>query len=260
MAKIFIGTSGYSYKDWIGPVYPEGTKQADFLKIYAEQFDVVELNFSYYRQPEAGLMEKLLRMTGDDFKFSIKAYKGLTHEITHDPSLETSRFKEGIAPLIEASQLGAVLLQFPYSFHYTRESRKYLQNLCAQLQGVPLSIEFRNNEWLKDSVYKTLREYNIAIVSVDEPDLPKLLKPSDRTTATFSYIRFHGRNKKMWWHGDNTTRYDYLYTEQELEAWIPRIQCMAARTTTLFIFFNNHRNGQAVINARQLQELLKIAT
>ncbi|MGA1869410.1 MAG: DUF72 domain-containing protein [bacterium] len=257
MTKILIGTSGYSYKDWVGPVYPQGTKQGDYLKFYARQFDTVELNFSYYRQPDANVMEKLLKMTKEDFMFSIKAYKGLTHEINDAPSREITRFQEGIRPLIEASQLGSVLLQFPYSFHYTSESRKYLYNLCSQLEGLPLSIEFRNNEWLKESVYQTLRENNIAFVCVDEPELPRLLKPTDITTASFSYIRFHGRNKKNWWHGDNTTRYDYLYNEQELGEWVPRIQSMAERTTILFIFFNNHRNGQAVINALQLKKLIE---
>ena len=256
MGQIFIGTSGYSYKEWVGPVYPQGTNQRDFLPCYAAEFSVVELNFSYYRQPEAIMMARMMEKTPEDFLFTIKGYQGLTHEIPSDLHAEAAQFKEGISPLREASRLGAVLLQFPYRFHYTLENRQYLQRLCGEFKNVPLAIEFRNSEWLRDSVYDGLHERDIALICVDEPDLPKLLKPSDRVTAHFAYIRFHGRNKKDWWTGDNRTRYDYLYNDQELLEWVPRIRSMAERVNTLFLFFNNHWKGQAVLNARRMRELL----
>lgn len=256
MKKILIGTSGYSYKEWVGPIYPKTLRQNDFLKFYAKEFNIVELNFSYYRQPEASTISKMVGATGDNFIFCIKAHKSLTHAITNDVRIQAAQFKEGILPLIESSKLGAVLLQFPYSFHYNNEGRKYLQKLCDEFANLPLAIEFRNSEWLKDSVYNTLKKFNVALVSLDEPDLPKLIKPSDRTTAHFSYTRFHGRNKKMWWGGDNRTRYDYLYSDGELEEWIPRIQSIIEKVNILFIFFNNHYKGQAVMNARRLKELL----
>lgn len=149
-----------------------------------------------------------------------------------------------------------MLLQFPYRFHYIIENRQYLQRLCAEFENVPLSIEFRHSEWLRDSVYDALQQLDIALICVDEPNLPKLLKPSDRVTAHFAYIRFHCRNKKNWWAGDNRTRYDYLYNDQELLEWVPRVRSMAERVNTLFIFFNNHWKGQAVLNARRMRELL----
>ena len=256
MKKLFIGTSGYSYKEWVGPIYPKTAKSGDFLKLYAREFNIVELNFSYYRQPEARTISKMVETTGDDFLFCIKAHKSLTHEIKGDLLDQAAKFKEGILPLIEASKLGAVLLQFPYSFHYNIENRKYLQKLYYEFENLPLAIEFRNSEWLKDSVYNTLENLDMALVCLDEPDLPRLIKPSDRVTAHFSYIRFHGRNKKMWWSGDNRTRYDYLYSEEELCEWIPRIESIIEKVNILFIFFNNHYKGQAVINARRLKELL----
>jgi len=257
MANIYIGTSGYSYKDWVGPFYPAKTKQQDFLKLYANEFNTVELNFTYYRQPEAKTIAGMVEATHEDFLFTIKAYQGLTHEISSDPHKEAIQFREGISPLIETSKLGAVLLQFPYHFHYTDENRRYLQRLCSEFENLPLTIEFRNSEWLKESVYETLQKIDIALASVDEPDLPKLLKPTDRVTAHFSYIRFHGRNRENWWTGDNRTRYDYLYNDQELREWIPRIKSIAGRVKTLFIFFNNHQKGQAVVNTQRLKKLLE---
>ena len=196
MGQMFIGTSGYSYKEWVGPVYPPGTNQRDFLRLYAGEFSVVELNFSYYHQPEARVMTRMMEATPDSFLFTIKGYQGLTHEISSDLHAEAAQFKEGISPLVEASRLGAVLLQFPYRFHYTIDNRRYLQRLCSEFENVPLAVEFRHQEWLRESVYDTLHELDIALICVDEPNLPKLIKPSDRVTAHFSYIRFHGRNKK----------------------------------------------------------------
>jgi len=256
MANLVIGTSGYSYKEWIGSVYPEGTNQKDFLKLYAREFHGVELNFSYYRQLEARTIAKMLEIVPQGFLFTIKAYKGLTHEISDNPHTEAVQFKQGVLPMLETSSLGAVLLQFPYRFHYTLENRRYLQKLCSEFEAVPLAIEFRNREWLKESVYDTLRKLDIALACLDEPDLPNLIRPSDVVTAHFSYVRFHGRNKENWWTGDNRMRYDYLYSDQELVDWIPRIRSLAGRVHTLFVFFNNHWKGQAVLNARRMGELL----
>ncbi|MGA1874230.1 MAG: DUF72 domain-containing protein [bacterium] len=143
MRNLILGTSGYSYKEWIGPVYPEGTNRKDFLKLYAREFNGVELNFSYYRQPEARTMAKMLEIVPQGFLFTIKAYRGLTHEISDDPHAEAVQFRQGVRPMLETSSLGAVLLQFPYSFHYSLENRRYLQKLCSEFEAVPLAIEFR---------------------------------------------------------------------------------------------------------------------
>ncbi len=102
-----------------------------------------------------------------------------------------------------------------------------------------------------------MQKQDIAFTCLDEPDLPKLIRPSEVVTAHFGYIRFHGRNKKEWWAGDNRTRYDYLYSDQELQEWLPRIQHMTRKAETLFVFFNNHWKGQAVLNAGRLKELLR---
>ena len=255
-ARILIGTSGYSYDDWVGPVYPEGTPKSEFLPFYARQFPVVELNFSYYQQPGARALAAMVDSTPDGFQFALKAHRSMTHEITETWEKDIATFREGIRPLIESHRLAAVLLQFPYSFGYTPESRRRLAELCARLEGLPLAVEFRKSDWMQQRVREGLRERGVALVSVDEPRLPRLPEPSAETTTDLAYIRFHGRNAANWWTGDNASRYDYLYTSDELSEWTQRVKAIFARARTMLIFFNNHFRGQAVENARQFREIL----
>jgi uncharacterized protein YecE (DUF72 family) len=257
MAKIIVGTSGYSYKDWVGPFYPAGTKEAEFLSYYEKQFGYVELNFSYYAMPSPMAIDSMAKKTGEDFLFGIKAHKSLTHEI--DPTAseaQATEFRKGVAPLVERGKLAVILFQFPYSYHYTDDNRRFLDKICTWFSGYPIAVEFRNTEWLKDSVIDALKERNAAIVNVDEPALPKLLPSTENVTSELAYIRFHGRNKKDWWEGTNVTRYDYLYTDSEMEEWVPRIERMLTLAKILIVAFNNHFNAQAVKNAGRLREIL----
>jgi uncharacterized protein YecE (DUF72 family) len=257
MDKIYIGTSGYSYKDWIGSVYPQNTMQNEFLSVYSSMFNFVELNFSYYTQPKKQIIQRMVDNTKEGFLFAIKAHKTLTHEITEKTDSEMDIFMSGIEPLIEGSRLAAVLMQFPYSFHYNDETRMHLDKVCRYFENLPLAVEFRNDEWNKESVLNEFRKRNICIVNVDEPDLPKLPGPDDAVTSELGYIRFHGRNKENWWKGTNTSRYDYLYSEDELESWIPRIKNIVKKVKILIVAFNNHYKGQAVKNAKDLTGLLE---
>lgn len=256
MSKIYIGTSGYSYKDWVGPVYPPGTSQNDFLHLYAKEFPIVELNFSYYRMPDRNMLERMLSKTGEEFIFSIKAHKSLTHERDEKSGENAKAFKEQIHPLLDSNRIGAILFQFPYSFHYTVENRKYLDTLSREFEGFPAAFEFRSNEWIKESVFNSLTTRGISFVNVDEPELPKLIAPSEIVTSDPGYIRFHGRNKKYWWKGTNITRYDYLYEKEELTGWISKIEKIIEKVKILLISFNNHYKGQAVQNAKILKNLL----
>lgn len=254
---VLIGTSGYSYKDWLGVVYPPDTAAKDYLVAYEKIFSFTELNFSYYRQPDPRTIEQMVHKTQDDFIFSIKAHRSITHEITDSYENDVKLFKEGVRPLIQAGKLGAILIQFPHSFHYTADSRKHLLAVCKSFENLPVAIEFRNDEWQKESVYNGMKDYNIAFVNVDEPDLEKLPKPSAIVTSHFAYIRFHGRNDANWWKGDNASRYDYLYNENELSEWIPKITKIAEKSTRVIIAFNNHWKGQAVTNAKAMKNLLQ---
>ena len=257
MPRILIGTSGYSYDDWVGPVYPPGAEKRDFLALYAREFPIVELNFSYYQQPSAHTLERMVASTDAGFLFAVKAHRSMTHEIGETWEKDIATFREGIRPLVDANRLAAVLLQFPYSFAYSTEARSRLAALCERLAGLPLAVEFRKSEWLRDQVFHGLRERGVALVSVDEPDLPRLVRPSTEVTADFAYIRFHGRNAANWWTGDNATRYDYRYSPEELAEWVERIRAILERARLLMIFFNNHRRGMAAQNAREMKALLE---
>jgi uncharacterized protein YecE (DUF72 family) len=255
--SILVGTSGYSYKEWVGPVYPPGTPQGHYLRCYAGMFPVVELNFSFYRQPEPAMLERMLDTSGGKLGFAVKAFRELTHEIAPEGWKAVSdHFREGIRPLGEAGRLEAVLLQFPYSFHYTRVNREYLARLVDRMAGAPLAVEFRNAEWFLDRVFEGMRKAGLALVCVDEPKLPKLPPPVHEVTAPTGYVRLHGRNAAQWWEGEDQRRYDYLYSDDELREWLPRIAAMAEKASRLLVFFNNHWRGQAAQNAKRLMELI----
>lgn len=254
--SVAVGTSGYSYQDWVGPVYPPDTPKQAFLAHYAKEFSFTELNFSYYTQPRAATLERMVENTPEDFLFAIKAHRSLTHEVQEHSEADIQRFRQGITPLLESSRLAAVLLQFPYSFHYTPDQRRYLDRTCRSLEDLPLAVEFRNTDWFRESVYRAFRDRGIAFVNVDTPDLPNLPEPTALVTSDMAYIRFHGRNREQWWGGDAASRYDYLYSEDELSTWIDRIMAIVGKVKVLFITFNNHFRGQAVTNARMLRTLL----
>ena len=253
---IWIGTSGYSYKDWKSVFYPETVGTERYLEHYSRTFPFVELNFSYYRQPEAGMIERMVERTPEGFMFTIKAHQSLTHLRDREWTAAADRYKEGIEPLLSASRLGGILFQFPYSFHRTVENRRYLGNLTDFFGGYPLFVEFRGKEWQNGEVYASLAERDIGIVNTDNPEMEGLPEKAAAVTSSRGYIRFHGRNREAWWKGDNVSRYDYLYADEELQEWVERIRKMLEKVAVLYIAFNNHHKGQAVTNALQLREKL----
>ena len=257
MAKILIGTSGYSYTEWIGPVYPEGTKQKDFLNCYSGLFPTVELNFTYYKMPEAKNLAKMLVDGGPNLTFSIKAHQTLTHKI--DPAQwegEAKNYLSAIEPMLIDGRLEAVLFQFPYSFHYTPENRTYLDKLLKYFKEVPVAVEFRTADWCITKVIEGMKSREVPLVSLDMPELPKLPPTMDVVTAPLAYIRLHGRNKDAWWGKDDHARYDYLYNDNEVEAWAARIQRITEQADRILVYFNNHPFGKAVRNAQTLEKLL----
>jgi uncharacterized protein YecE (DUF72 family) len=155
----------------------------------------------------------------------------------------------------EADRLLAVLVQLPYSFHHTPDNRNYLARLLSALAPLPLAVEFRNDEWQTERVFDELERRGASVVMVDRPELPGLPPVSDRVTGNFAYARFHGRNAEAWWSGDATSRYDYLYSVDELANAVPRLRRMA-KAERVLIAFNNHARGNAVRNARELKSII----
>ncbi|MBN1849941.1 MAG: DUF72 domain-containing protein [Deltaproteobacteria bacterium] len=258
MTNILIGTSGFSYQDWHEVFYPKEMDPKDYLTFYSHQFQVLELNFSYYRIPDARLARQMLVNSEERMEFVIKANRQMTHEISNRSLSEIlPLFMKGISPFIEAGKMGAVLLQFPQGFHYLPANRVYLKSLIEALAPIPAVVEFRQKEWLRESVFKSLKDLNAGFVCVDEPALPALIPPMFIHTSRIGYVRFHGRNKKNWYGTDATKRYDYLYSNEELREWVPRIRKLAEDTDKLYVFFNNHARAQAVNNARMLINMLE---
>ncbi len=258
MTEILIGTSGYYYDDWKGVFYPDDLPKSGYLEFYTNHFKTVELNYTYYKLPDARQSGQMVSRSGGKIEFVVKAFRGLTHEISVDLINEIlPRFIEGIAPFADSAVLAGILLQFPQSFHYTPENRIYLKSLIDGLAPLPVFVEFRGKDWLKEKVFDALRELDTGFVCVDEPDLPSLIPPFSISTSKFAYIRFHGRNKKNWYGTDAAKRYDYLYSEKQLREWLPRIAELKKNTEKLYVFFNNHARSQAVTNAKMLINLLK---
>ncbi len=254
---IYIGTSGFSYDDWVGPYYPDGLEKKDWLEFYAREFKTLEINFTYYRMPTARTLAQMAQKVPADFSFTVKTTKEMTHTRDADPAL-FEEFIGALAPLREQNKFGAVLAQFPASFHNTPENVDYIKAFREHWGEVPVVVEFRNANWLKEEVFALLRELGLGFCSVDEPRLKGLLPPIARATADVAYVRFHGRNAKKWWqHEQAYERYDYTYSAEELQEWTPKIQQLNQAAEKTFVFANNHYRGQGIQTARQLKLLLQ---
>ena len=259
MAKILIGTCGYSYNEWVGPVYPEGTKREQFLPLYASRFRTVEIDYTYYGIPKAQNIQKMVE-DGPGLTFAIKAHQSLTHKIDSAKwKDEAKAYVQAIEGFREKGCLEAVLFQFPYSFHYEDENRRYLGKILSEFSGIRAAVEFRNAEWLNNKAIDGLKERGVALVGLDMPELQGLPPTTDVVTAPLAYFRLHGRNKEAWWGSDSTARYDYLYNDSELEAVVERIKQIIVKADRVVIYFNNHARGQAVKNAETLIKILEKA-
>ena len=253
---IRVGTSGFSYRDWEGPFYPEGLPDRDKLAFYAQEFDTVEINYSFYKVPTAQTLEAMADKTPPGFLFAIKAHREMTHE-REDTEAVAARFREALTPWIERDCLACILLQFPPSFHCTPENLDVLRSLRERLEGLPTVAEFRHVCWVSGRVFQQLRQLDMGICCVDQPRLTSLLPPFGVTTSDIAYVRLHGRNAAKWWdHDEAWERYDYSYSREELEPWAVKAREMATNTRLTLLYANNHWMGQAVDTARQLKLLL----
>ncbi len=253
---IHIGTSGYSFKDWKGPFYPIKITNQEMLEFYSRHFKVVEINATYYAIPKPRTFENMAERTPEDFQFMVKANGGMTHERTDNQSV-FDEFETAIQPLVEADKLKGILAQFPWSFKNNEENRKYLRTYRDRLAEYPLITEFRHISWISEPLFGFLRELGISYCAVDEPNLPGLVPPRVEATSALGYVRLHGRNAETWWGGDAAQRYNYLYSEQELKEWVPKVKQLATSTQETYVFFNNCHAGAAAKNAKTMQDMLQ---
>lgn len=254
-APVKVGTSGYSFDDWKGPFYPAKLNKSRMLDYYAQFFNTVEINATYYRIPPARTFESMIERTGEKFEFFVKAHESATHKREQFPS-ETPVYLEAIKPLVESGRLRGILLQFPWSFPRTEEHIDHIKACAEGFDSLPLFVEFRHSSWIQQNTFDLLKSLGIGYVSVDEPRLEKMVPPLAVATTDTGYVRFHGRNAEKWYSGSGSERYDYLYSEDQLREWIKKIDTLREHTAIVYVFFNNCHQGQAVTNAQQLLEML----
>ena len=253
---IYLGTSGFSYSDWVVNFYPDCMPKREWLTYYAREFNTCEINSTFYVLPRPSTLKTMEGKTGEGFLFSIKANQGMTHQREDNTSIFEA-FCQILEPIITAGKLGCILAQFPYSFRFNHQNWNYLEFFKQQLGELPVAVEFRNAQWLRGEVFDWLRHLDLGFCCVDEPQLPNLLPPLAEATSKTGYVRLHGRNSAKWWQHEHAyERYDYSYSPSQLSEWLPKIQKLNSIAEKTFIFANNHWCGQAVSTIRQLRTML----
>jgi uncharacterized protein YecE (DUF72 family) len=286
-----IGTSGWNYPSgegrWNGVFYPAtrskraGTDSFDELAFYAEHFDTVEVNSTFYGPPRADVTAGWARRTPPGFDFSVKLYQKFTHpRMFREAALrrapggdgplldllaqvgrsDVDEFKAGIEPLAAAGKLGALLAQFPPSFHDAPSSRAHLEQLLRAFAGYPLAVELRHRSW-SDRVGDTLALLNAmgaAWVQIDEPKFRFSIRQNYLPNVTsFYYMRLHGRNSAQWWHhARSEDRYNYLYSADELREFADTAGAASELVGKSYLYTNNHFSAKAVVNAVMLKAQL----
>jgi uncharacterized protein YecE (DUF72 family) len=249
--RIWIGTSGYSYPDWVGGFYPPGTRTNRMLTHYVQHFPVVELNFTFYRPPTAEMLGRMAEQTPAGFQFLMKMPRSLSHE--GDPE-ELPGFRRAAEELQRRGQLMSLLCQLPQATHNEKHHRAWLEMLSRELAGLPLAVEFRHRSWSEPDVPTWLAAHHFELVSVDVPDIPALFPSGLVRSGRGVYVRFHSRNAYNWYKSDKD-RYDYNYHDTQLTAWITELQQAAATTDRAMLLFNNCQRSHAAENAQRMREL-----
>ena len=286
-----IGTSGWSYPSgkgtWNGLFYPatrskrDGTKDFDELRFYAEHFDTVEVNSTFYGMPRAEVARQWASRTPAGFEFSLKLYQKFTHprmfreaalktapggdgrlldalaEVTHS---DVDDFRAGIEPLAASGRLGALLAQFPPSFKDAPASREYLATLLRAFHDYPVAVELRHKSW-SDALGDTLSLLNAfgsAFVQIDEPKFQLSIRQNYLPNVKgFYYMRLHGRNAAQWWaHDKSEDRYNYLYSNAELREFADVAGAARTLVKKSYLYANNHYSSKSVVNALMLKAQL----
>ncbi len=266
--NVRVGPAGWSYPDWTGYVYPsrrpKGFHEASYL---AEFFDTIEINTSFYQplRPDHAAQWIDRVAANPRFVFTAKLWQRFTHDATSPTSgasaTDERAVRAGFDPLRSAGKLGAVLLQFPFSFHRTKETTSYLAEVLKRFADYPLVVELRHASWNSQETFDLLHKSNAGFCNIDQPIIGRSIGPSEATTSPIGYIRLHGRRYDTWFTDDATIptheRYNYLYSPEELAPWASRIRKVAEKARDVFVVTNNHYQGKSVVNALQLISILK---
>jgi len=268
MSQAYIGTSGWSYPNgpgkWSGVFYPKNVTGNQQLIYYAERFNAVEVNVTFYRFIPPNFTQKWISKTPDRFQFAFKLNKAFTHPGKLDKKDEKAGKQEvratidAMSPAKKAGKLGPLLIQFPASFHATEKNVEHLQTVLGFFPDIRKAIELRNNSWntIAKDLTKMIKDTNTTLAQIDEPTFSNSIKPFE-INSDFAYHRLHGRNAKDWWNPKSPgDRYNYLYSEKELKPIVKNILEHRKKGKDVYLFANNHFGGKAVANSIQLQRLL----
>ncbi len=296
MGDILVGITSWTEPTLIesGRFYPTSARSAeDRLRYYVGQFPIVEADSTYYALPAEKTSGLWVNRTPDGFVFDVKAFRLFTQHPTAPSVLPKDireslpaelktkktlyyrdlppaildnlwqRFESALLPLDSAGKLGVVLFQFPAWFYPGNEQRDYIEACQKKLPQYRVAVEFRHGSWLNEKNYQQtldfLRGNNLPYVCVDEPQgFKSSVPPLAEATADIGIVRFHGRNREVWEKDGISAaeRFNYLYTEEELRGWAPKIRELASRTKQLHVLFNNCYGDKAVVNAGQIRLML----
>ena len=290
MGNLRVGTSGWNYPTgrgtWNGVFYPPTrgrSKQFDELAFYAEHFDTVEVNSTFYGQPKASVTRSWVERTPPNFEFAVKLYQKFTHpkmyegvlrrslhapdgheeavrELLAPTTADLDEFRRGIEPLAVSGKLGPVLAQFPPSFKNSPVAKAYLSLLLAALGDYSVAVELRHASW-SDAFGETLDLLNAssaAWVQIDEPKFRFSIRQNWLPNVQgFYYVRLHGRNAAQWWtHEKAEDRYNYLYTASELAEFTETADAARRLVKKAYLYTNNHFSAKSVANAAMIKEQL----
>lgn len=268
--KLYIGTSGWSYPKgegtWTGYFYPPG--KINELEYYSQFFNTVEINSSFYRPPNPGYVYNWVRRVPEGFLFTVKLWQKFTHpkmykEATGEEAVISQKdvdiFKQSIEPLVKYGKLGALLAQFPPSFKNDSYGKQILNAVIRTFGQYRLAVELRHRSWSDDKETATLLRENYASwVQIDEPKFKTSVAEDLPITSDMIYFRFHGRNAEMWWKGNTETRYQYLYSQEEVNELMDKVKSLTEKAKLAFVLFNNHWRGYAPRNAVDMQKALQL--
>ncbi len=270
MPKFYIGTAGWSYKDWVPNFYPKKQSGSfDWLQFYSHYFNCVEVNSTYYTYLSPRVFESWVRKVedSDEFIFNVKLHQDFTHKRKYDEqNIKAIRYNLEI--LKNEERLGGLLIQFPYSFAYNNSATQFISELKDIFQNYNLFVEVRHSSWQNKEAFKFFKENNLTFCTIDQPQIGQAIPFEPIITNDKAYIRFHGRNEGEWKNSINNfgkkqsyeeqnQRYKYLYSPGELVEIEQVIKSVQSKVKEVHVIMNNHPQGDAVANAFELIHLLE---
>ena len=269
MPEYFIGTAGWSYKDWLKVFYPKAQSGGfDWLCFYSHYFNFVEVNSSYYTYLSPKIISGWIEKVSDseDFIFSVKLHQDFTHRKNFDQQ-KIKSVCYNLDVLGRSERLAGLLVQFPYSFTFNDASVKYISRLYEIFQNYKLFIELRHSSWNNEHAFSLFSKYKLIFCTIDQPKIGRAISFNPVVTGNEVYIRLHGRNAEGWKasienfgkpqsYAEQSGRYEYLYKPGEITEFSQQIKQIGGSVKRVYIIFNNHPAGKAIANAFDLSFLL----